>query len=376
MCSAVQEGDDHQDQESDPDGKGGETEALDDEVICDATGFMGTECLGDAHFLVTFPLVATLLDELVLRHLAVEDDEVHREFFRPPVGVEEVDGEDEAGGKQRLVRVDDGGYVEHPAREEQTEELGEPEHQAGAADGEHTPEDCDEVEFLPVGPAFEGRLRTFEEEPADHSGDILDVTQVRHERIGTEEPLQEVPLQVLTDEEEVDAEEDGSHEVDEGDARTVAVDQTRVRRAAKPAHQYLCPGLIAELEREPGHRQAEEADDNEQVEEDVAPLEASVLLVPVGNRMFDVPFFQGGLLLTVLDEAAEHPEECVQPEDCEGADQQACHCDECIEENRVLLTVAVLAVGIELSEQWGCFRVTLTAGVHEIVRINARIRIF
>ena len=89
------------------------------------------------------------------------------------------------------------------------EEFGEPEHQAGTADGEHTPEDRDEVELFPVGPALEGRLRPLEEEPSHHADDIADIAQVGAERVRTEQPLQRVALDILPDEEEVDAHDDG-----------------------------------------------------------------------------------------------------------------------------------------------------------------------
>ncbi len=120
---------------------------------------------------------------------------------------------------KRLIRVNDGRHVECPAREEQPEELREPEHQAGTADGKHTPEDGDEVEFLPVGPALEGRLRSLEEEPATMPVHVLDIAQVRAERIRPEQALEKVALDILPEEKEVDAHHQGRAEVDEGDHR-------------------------------------------------------------------------------------------------------------------------------------------------------------
>ena len=69
------------------------------------------------------------------------------------MGIEEVDGEDEPGCQQGLVAVDDRGDVDRPAREDQGEDLGEPQAQARAADDRHAPEDGEVVELLPVGPA-------------------------------------------------------------------------------------------------------------------------------------------------------------------------------------------------------------------------------
>ena len=60
--------------------------------------------------------------ELGHRHPPREHDRVHRELLRPEVGVEEVDGEDEAGGEERLVGVHDGGDVDEPAGQEPREE--------------------------------------------------------------------------------------------------------------------------------------------------------------------------------------------------------------------------------------------------------------
>ena len=54
--------------------------------------------------------------ELRHRHPPGEHDRVHRELLGPQVGVEEVHREDEAGGEQRLVAVDDGRDVDEPAR--------------------------------------------------------------------------------------------------------------------------------------------------------------------------------------------------------------------------------------------------------------------
>ena len=88
-----------------------------------------------------------------------EDDRVHRELLDAEVGVEEMEGEDEARGEQRLVGVEDEGDVDHPAGQEAGEELREPHDQAGGADDEDAPEYGEIVEALPVGPAVELRPR-------------------------------------------------------------------------------------------------------------------------------------------------------------------------------------------------------------------------
>ena len=93
--------------------------------------------------------------------------------------------------------MDDSGDVERPARQKAADELGEPEHETGAADGEHPPEDGNEVELFPVSPALEGRLRPPEQEPAHHADDVGNVAQVRTERIRPEKALQKVPLAAI-----------------------------------------------------------------------------------------------------------------------------------------------------------------------------------
>jgi len=110
------------------------------------------------------------------------------------VGVEEMNREDEPRGEQRLVRVDDRGDVENPSRQEKGEKLREPEHQTREADGEHPPEDREEIELLPIGPSIERRFGSLVEEPADHSDDVLDVFPAGTERIGSEEPLKGIGI--------------------------------------------------------------------------------------------------------------------------------------------------------------------------------------
>ena len=76
-------------------------------------------------------------------------------FSGPQVRVEEVDGEDEARGQQRLGRVDHLGDVQGRAGQEAAEEVGEPQDQAGRADDDDVGRRAPEVELLPIGPAVE-----------------------------------------------------------------------------------------------------------------------------------------------------------------------------------------------------------------------------
>src|SRR5512133_3664297 len=188
---------DHQQQQAETDEEGHESETLDQEVIDNTTGPLAGKPLGDAFFLITLPLVTTLFQHLFLGDLTIEDNKVHGELLGTTMGIEEVDREDEAGSQQGFVRMYDGGHIERPAGQEQAEELREPEHQAGSADGEHTPEDGNKVEFLPVRPALEGRLRTLETEPSDHEVHILDVAQIETERIRTEQTLDRITFDIF-----------------------------------------------------------------------------------------------------------------------------------------------------------------------------------
>jgi len=75
--------------------------------------------------------------------------------------------------------------------------------------------------------------------------------------------------------------------------------------------------------------------------------------------------------LAVFDEAADHPQQGVDPEDGKGADQQAGHADEGPVEDRVVGTVGHLAVRIELGEQRGGIGVALGAGADQVGRVDA-----
>ena len=103
-------------------------------------------------------------------------------------------------------------------------------------------------------------------------------------------------------------------EIDEGDAGADAVDQRRHWPTAVEAHQHLRPGLVAELERQAGQREPQETGDDQMCMKMWQPVETTILLVPVGNDMVDVSLCQQGGLLPVFHEAAEHPEQGMQPE--------------------------------------------------------------
>ena len=277
MPAASHEGEDHQEEAGQSCEEGYVAEGLEAEVIDRTADLLANKLFSCTFFFVTAPLVATLFDELFLGHLAVEDNEVHWEFLRSSVGIVEVDGEDKAGCQQSFVRVNDRCNIEHPAWQEVAEDLREPEHQAGSADGKHTPEDGEEIEFLPVGPALEGRFWTEEEEPTDHTDDVADIAQVRAKRIGSEEACQPHvarPL-LLGQEEEVKAQDQSRDEVVEGQDCATTVDQACIVSTTKEVHHAHGPLLVGKFERQAGEGEPEEADYNGQVQEDMASLESA-----------------------------------------------------------------------------------------------------
>ena len=59
-----------------------------------------------------------------------ENDRVHRETVRPKMGVEEMEREDESGGEQRFIGMNNERDVDDPAGQEEGEEFRKPEDQS------------------------------------------------------------------------------------------------------------------------------------------------------------------------------------------------------------------------------------------------------
>ena len=117
------------------------------------------------------------------------------------MGVEEVHGEDEAGGQQGFVGVDDEGDVDDPAGQEGGEELREPHDHAGNANGKHAPEHREVVELFPIRPAVELRLGGLAEEPFLVGHEFTPVLQAGDHGIRPEQDLEEalcLPCQELS----------------------------------------------------------------------------------------------------------------------------------------------------------------------------------
>jgi len=66
-------------------------------------------------------------------------------------------------------------------------------------------------------------------------------------------------------------------------------------------------------------------------------------------------------LFTIFYESPEHPKQGMQPENCEGTDQQARHADESPVKQWVFLLIRVLAMGIKSGKRTGGIFMTLPA---------------
>ena len=172
-----------------------------------------------------------LAAEMLQAHGAGEHHDLERELVGPEVVVEEVHREQEHDRQERLLAVEDGGDVEHPARQELARQGRQPHHQAADADDRDAPERRPVVELLPVGPAVEHRPRALADEPLEHGDDVFHVLPVRDQRVRAEpaEGLAVAP----------DAQRDVAQvpEEDAGeDHRTDAVDRAGHRGTTQAAH--------------------------------------------------------------------------------------------------------------------------------------------
>ncbi len=106
----------------------------------------------------------------------------------------------------------------------------------------------------------------------------------------------------------------------------------------------------------------------------MALLEAPVLAVRFGDMVL-VSLGHKSLLLTVFDKSTEHPQQCMNPEYRKGSDQQPRHAHIGVIENRIILAVAMIGVGVILGERHGRLRMTLAAGLDQVLRMNTRPRV-
>ena len=76
-------------------------------------------------------------------------------------------------------------------------------------------------------------------------------------------------------------------------------------------------------------------------------------------------------LLAVLNKATHHPEQGVDPEYGEGANQESGHADKSPVADRVVLPVVHVAMGVELGKERCCIGMTLSAGAGQVGNVNA-----
>ncbi len=280
--------------------------------------------------------------------------------------VEEVEQEDEARCEQRFVTVDDVGGIQCPARQDLREEAREPQDQARDADHADAPEDREVVELLPVRPAVECGARAEIQEVLQVRPQVLDVLEVRRHRA----PAPEVAFLAL--EHDVTEQHRQVHgEVAERDDRREAMQEARDLRPAQRGHQARRPGRRRELERQAGHREQQEAQDDRHVQPHLRGREPSH--VRPRPEMLDLE-----LAAQAADQRALQPQQCMQAEEAEHAEQQQRHEQVDVVHPWVLRSVHRIAVRHEGQER----RVDLAfvaaaraAGGREVVRMRRRARV-
>ena len=220
-----------------------------------------------------------IFPELLQGHPAGEDNRIHGEPVGPEMRVEEVDREDEPGRQQRLVRVDDRGHVDEPPRQHIGEQLGEPKNEPTETDHADTPENGEIIELLPVGPTTVLRPVALVQEPLHRLDEFHAVPPVEHHPTRAENeflpalaglPATTVGIVDMPD------------EVEEGQAGTHAVQGPRGLETAQGIGQPLGPGQIGELQRHPGDRQGQEADDHCPVQHPLQAVEPTELFFTLG----------------------------------------------------------------------------------------------
>src|ERR1017187_143285 len=306
---------------------------------------------GVHHLLV---LARTVALEFLERHAGGENHRVDGELFGTEVRVEEVNHEDETDRQQGFVAVDGGGDVHHPAGEDTGEGLGEPEHQAGAADDGYAPKDGEVIEFFPIGPAAVLRALAAAQEPLHGADEFAPVAAVEQHALGSGDVLKPgfaALAALLQQVVHVQA------EISEGQDGAEAVNESRGFEASQHAGQELGPGGVGELQGHAGEGETEEARDHHQVQVAVERTEAAHV-----NAAFAVaaPGF-----FAVLERARE-PGQRVGAGDYQRAYEKRGHAPEGVEEERILLRVVVGGVGEVSGELAVRAHVALAAGVDDV----------
>ncbi len=107
------------------------------------------------------------------------------------------------------------------------------------------------------------------------------------------------------------------------------------------------------------------------MQENVQPVETAILLVCIWYDVMMGAGMEFGGFFPVLDKTAEHPEQCVNPECCEGCDQQAGHGNKSVEQDRIFVSIGHLTMCVKLGEENSRLGVALGAGPYQIRLVNA-----
>ena len=310
-------------------------------------------------------VVRPLVPELLFADQPDQQRHVGGELLRPQVNGEEVDGEDESRGQQRLRGMDHLGDVQGHAGQEAAEEIGEPEDQAGRADDDDVGAGAPEVELLPIGPALEAGLRPQAHEPAEHLEEVLHVAPVGHGRIGPENDPQpgrsaavaggKLPHQPNHVDPETGERHQGEH----------AMPEARRFKAAQAVRQRLGPIVLAVLQRQAGQRQTEERHQQDGMRPPMHGHEPHVGRL-AGHQALRPPFAEH------LHQAAHKPEHGVQPEEPERRQQQRQQHPVDPIDNGIVLGIVVVDVRIELGEIGRGMRMALLARRQAVFGGNAR----
>ena len=164
------------------------------------------------------------------------------------MGIEKVDRKDEPRNQERHVRMDDRCNVENPPGKKKGEEFGKPEHQPRKPDGEHSAENAEKIEFLPIGPAIELRFRPSVKKPLDHPNDVPNILAARAERIRTKKSLKEIWISGdLLEKEKVDDVDDCRPEIREGKTSADPVNEAGSSCPSQKMHETARPGGLGEF---------------------------------------------------------------------------------------------------------------------------------
>src|SRR6185369_1488855 len=110
-----------------------------------------------------------------------------------------------------------------------------------------------------------------------------------NQSIRPDPPMANIPLNLGAQEEEVEAHDQRHAEVDKGDSGADTVPEAGICRTAVEFHHGDGTGLVAELEWQSCQGETEETGDDQQMHEDVNPVESAILLVRIRDGMVGMP---------------------------------------------------------------------------------------